>query len=176
MIARAGRSDPDRPVTFSEERLDERIMNIVSLITDQVQTKQDLFRNEGKIMDSLMSSGYRLHEADAALTLMQTLSQSGDDPIDGETVALPAGMRTMNAEERSRFTIDAFSFVAKLSHIGIISDEQREEILEKALSLHSGRVELDQMKTLLALDLFSDEQEYEELLSSALRHKGTVWN
>ena len=25
-------------------------------------------------------------------------------------------------------------------------------------------------------DLFADEQEYEELLSSALRHKGTVWN
>lgn len=152
-------------------------MNIVSLITDQVQTKQDLFRNEGKIMDSLMNSGYRLHEADAALTLMQTLSQSGeDDHIDGETVALPSGMRTMNAEERSRFTMDSFSFVTKLAHIGIISDEQREEILEKALSLHSGRVELDQVKSLLALDLFADEQEYEELLSSALRHKGTVWN
>src|SRR5512141_2060157 len=140
-------------------------MNIVSLITDQVQTKQDLFRNEGKIMDSLMSSGYRLHEADAALTLMQTLSQSSDDDsIYGESIALPAGMRTMNAEERSRFTMDAFSFVTKLAHIGIIADEQREELLEKALSLHSGRIELAQMKTLLALDLFADEQEYEELL------------
>jgi uncharacterized protein Smg (DUF494 family) len=162
---------------FSEVLLDERIMNIVSLITDQVQTKQDLFRNEGKIMDSLMSSGYRLHEADAALTLMQTLSQSGDETgIEGEPVALPAGMRTMNAEERSRFTMDAFSFVTKLANIGIIADEQREELLEKALSIHSGRIELAQMKTLLALDLFADEQEYEELLSSALRHKGTVWN
>jgi uncharacterized protein Smg (DUF494 family) len=152
-------------------------MNIVSLITDQVQTKQDLFRNEGKIMDSLMSSGYRLHEADAALTFMQTLSQSGDEArIDGEPVVLPPGMRTMNAEERSRFTMDAFSFVTKLANIGIIADEQREELLEKALSVHSGRIELAQMKTLLALDLFADEQEYEELISSALRHKGTVWN
>jgi uncharacterized protein Smg (DUF494 family) len=162
---------------ISEVLLDERIMNIVSLITDQVQTKQDLFSNEGKIMDSLMSSGYRLHEADAALTLMQTLSQSGDEArIDREPVALPPGMRTMNAEERSRFTMDAFSFVTKLANIGIITDELREELLEKALSIHSGRIELAQMKTLLALDLFADEQEYEELLSSALRHKGTVWN
>jgi uncharacterized protein Smg (DUF494 family) len=152
-------------------------MNIVSLITDQVQTKQDLFRNEGKIMDSLMSSGYRLHEADAALTLMQTLCQNGDDErIDGKPVTPPTGMRTMNAEERSRFTMDAFSFVTKLAHIGIIADEQREELLEKALSLHSGRIELAQMKALLALDLFADEQEYEELLPSALRNKGTVWN
>ncbi len=152
-------------------------MNLVSLITDQVQTKQDLFSNEGKIMDSLMSSGYRLHEADAALTLMQNLSQNEEDARPEEdSVALPGGIRSMNTEERSRFTIDAFGFITKLSHLGIISGEQREEILDKALSLHSGRIELSHMKALLALDLFADEQEYDELLASALNHKGTVWN
>jgi len=157
--------------------LDERIMNLVSLITDQVQTKQDLFSNEGKIMDSLMSSGYRLHEADAALTLMQALSQNEEDGLPGEErVVLSDGMRSMNTEERSRFTIEAFGFITKLSYLNIISGEQREEILGKALSLHSGRIELSHMKSLLAHDLFADEQEYEDILASALNHKGTVWN
>jgi uncharacterized protein Smg (DUF494 family) len=157
--------------------LDERIMNLVSLITDQVQTKQDLFSNEGKIMDSLMSSGYRLQEADAALTLMQTLSLNEEDGLPGEErVALSDGMRSMNTEERSRFTIEAFAFITKLSCLGIISAEQREELLDKALSLHSGRIELSHMKSLLALDLFADEQGYEDILASALNHKGTVWN
>jgi Smg protein len=157
--------------------LDERIMNLVSLITDQVQTKQDLFSNEGKIMDSLMSSGYHLHEADAALTLMQTLSQNEEDGLPGDApVALADGMRSMNTEERSRFTIEAFGFITKLSDLGIISEEQREELLDKALSLHSGRIELSHMKSLLALDLFADEQGYEDILASALNHKGTVWN
>jgi uncharacterized protein Smg (DUF494 family) len=152
-------------------------MNLVSLITDQVQTKQDLFSNEGKIMDSLMSSGYRLHEADAALTLMQNLSQNEEDGLSGEEpVALSDGMRSMNTEERSRFTIEAFGFITKLSCLGIISGEQREELLDKALSLHSGRIELSHMKSLLALDLFADEQGYEDILASALNHKGTVWN
>ncbi len=152
-------------------------MNLVSLITDQVQTKQDLFSNEGKIMDSLMSSGYRLQEADAALTLMQTLSQNEEDGLSGEEpAALSDGMRSMNTEERSRFTIEAFGFITKLSCLGIISGEQREELLDKALSLHSGRIELSHMKSLLALDLFADEQGYEDILASALNHKGTVWN
>ncbi len=152
-------------------------MNLVSLITDQVQTKQDLFSNEGKIMDSLMSSGYHLHEADAALTLMQTLSQNEEDGLPGDApVALSDGMRSMNTEERSRFTIEAFGFITKLSDLGIISEEQREELLDKALSLHSGRIGLSHMKSLLALDLFADEQGYEDILASALNHKGTVWN
>lgn len=152
-------------------------MNLVSLITDQVQTKQDLFSNEGKIMDSLMSSGYRLHEADAALTLMQTLSQNEEDGLPGEErFVLSVGMRSMNTEERSRFTIEAFAFITKLSYLDIISGEQREELLDKALSLQAGRIELSHMKSLLALDLFADEQGYEDILASALNHKGTVWN
>jgi uncharacterized protein Smg (DUF494 family) len=157
--------------------LDERIMNLVSLITDQVQTKQDLFSKEGKIMASLMSSGYRLQEADAALTLMQALSQNEEDGLPGEErVVLSDGMRSMNTEERSRFTIEAFAFITKLSHLNIISLEQREELLDKALSFRAGRIELSHMKSLLALDLFADEQEYESILDSALDHKGTVWS
>jgi hypothetical protein len=31
-------------------------MHLVSLITDRMQIRQDLFRNEGKIMDSLVNS------------------------------------------------------------------------------------------------------------------------
>jgi hypothetical protein len=55
---------------------------LVSLITDRMQIRQDLFRNEGKIMDSLVNSGYHLHEADAALTLLQNLAQDGEEQED----------------------------------------------------------------------------------------------
>lgn len=152
-------------------------MHLVSLITDQVQTKQDLFRNEGKIMDSLMSSGYRLHEADAALTLMQSLSRSEDDdhPRDQRAV-LKGGMRSMNTEERSRFTIEAFGFITKLASLGIISVEHRDEILDRALSLHAGRIELSHMKSLLVLDLFANDMEHGDMRVTGPDHRSTVWN
>jgi uncharacterized protein Smg (DUF494 family) len=157
--------------------LDERIINLVSLIAEQVQTKQDLFSNEGKIMDSLMNSGYRLHEADAALTLMQTLAQDKDGVLSAEGAdPVPAGMRMMNTEERDRFSMDAFSFLTKLAHLGIITTDLREDLLEKALTLHSRKIELSHMKTLIALNLFADAQEDEELLLSSLSVKGTSWN
>ncbi len=160
-----------------EITLDERIINLVSLIADQVQTKQELFSNEGKIMDSLMNSGYRLHEADAALTLMQTLAQNEEDAFSAEGNALlPAGMRAMNTEERSRFAMEAFSFITKLAHLGIITGDLREDLLEKALNLHARRIELSHVKTLIALNLFTDFQEDEDLLLSSLSVKGTAWN
>jgi uncharacterized protein Smg (DUF494 family) len=157
--------------------LDERIINLVSLIADQVQTKQELFSNEGKIMDSLMNSGYRLHEADAALTLMQTLAQNEENAFSSRgNASLPAGMRAMNTEERARFTMEAFSFITKLAHLGIITGDQREDLLEKALTLHSRKIELSHVKTLIALNLFADAQEDEDLLVSSLNVEGTTWN
>jgi len=152
-------------------------MNLVSLIADQVQNKQELFSDEGRIMESLVSSGYRLHEADAALTFMQSLTET--TPDESREYPLPpagAGMRAMSTHERARFTIDAFGFVTKLAQLGIITTGHREDLIEKALSLRSGRIEAGEMKSLVALSLFTDNGEHDELSSTALDNMGTVWN
>ncbi len=149
-------------------------MNLVSLIADQVQTKQELFSNEGKIMDALMSSGYRLQEADTAITLMQSLAQDATGPAERPQSA--TGMRALSTQERGRFALDAFALVTKLTVLGIITDEQREDIIEKAQSLHRGRIGLDAMKTLLAVSLFGDPADYEELTSAARNNRGSAWN
>ena len=152
-------------------------MNLVSLIANQVQSKQDLFSNEGKIMDSLMSSGYRLQEADTALALMQSLSQGQDENNENEERAKTVtAMRAMSTQERQRFTVEAFGFVTKLAHLGIIDEEQREEVIEKALSLHARKIDLSDVKTIIALSLFADAREYEDLLVTAMDRSGASWN
>lgn len=151
-------------------------MNIVSLIAGQVQSKQDLFSDEGRIMDSLMNSGYRLHEADAALTLMQSLARPDGDPDRDALPLVPDGMRAMSAQERARFTIEAFSFLAKLVTLGVITLDHREDIIEKALSLRRGRIELAEVKSLVALDLFDDVQDDDDLLAASQDPVGGSWN
>ena len=151
-------------------------MNIVSLIADQVQTRKDLFRNEGRIMDSLMNNGFRLHEADAALTFMQSLVRKDEEPERDVLQSDQAGMRAMSTEERSRFTIEAFAFATKLAALGVITEEQREALLERAMTLHPGRIGLEEMKSLTAYDLFTDVQDHEDQLASALERKGSSWN
>jgi len=158
--------------------LDALMMNMFSLIADQVRNKQELFDEEGKIMQALLNSGYHLHKADAALTLMQTLVQKEVDIFfEPEHALQPLRIRTMSREERERFTMDAFSFVIKLTHLAIISEDQREELLEKAMNMYTGRIDLDLIKTLVAFILFAVSQEREHAALSNLRRiKNTAWN
>lgn len=154
------------------------MMDLFSLIADQVRNKQELFDNEGKIMQALLNSGFRLQEADAALTLMQVLVQKQSESFftSGQK-ASSVRMRAMNREERERFTIDAFGFVSKLTHLGIIAEDQREELLEKAMTTYTERIELEDIKNLIAFILFVSPQEREYGSSAVLRRiKKTAWN
>jgi len=156
--------------------LDERMMTLFSFIADQVQNKQELFDEEGKIMEALLKNGCVVQEADAALTLMQALVQKESDSLFAG-FCTPVSMRTMNREERKRFTIEAFGFVTKLTNLGIVSEDQREELLEQALTVYPGRVELDQIKTLVAFTLFSNSQEQDTNAPEVGRHiKKNSWN
>jgi len=154
------------------------MMTLVSLIADQVQNKQELFDNEGKIMQTLLNSGYRLYEADAALTLMQTLvRKQSEEMFPAAPSVSRAGMRTMNREERYRFSIDAFGFVTKLTCLGMISEDQREELLERAMATYAERIDLDHIKNLVAFTLFFAHQEQDPNAPAVGRRiKNTSWN
>jgi uncharacterized protein Smg (DUF494 family) len=83
----------------------------------------------------------------------------------------------MNREERCRFTVDAFGFVAKLTNLGIIGEDQREELLERAMTVFPERIEIDQIKTLVALTLFVHPHEQEVNVPPVGRRiRKTSWN
>lgn len=157
-------------------------MHLFSIIAEQVQNRQDLFTNEGKIMDALLNKGVHLMEADTALMLMQSLAERQTEQFFGPETAPSSAMRTMNTEERSRFTPEAFSFIAKLFHLGLIAESEREALIEQALGGQGGRIDLDQVRTLVSLLLFTEGHEYHEYdeekihPSSLRRIRNTAWN
>lgn len=154
------------------------LMDLFSVIAGRVRNKEELFDDEGKIMHALLDDGYRLHEADAALSLMQSLA--GKEPYGFSPMRdapSPLRLRAMSSEERERITVDAFGFVSKLTHLGIISEDQREELLEKALTVYAERIELDHIKTLVAYALFVSPHERNHDGPSAFRRiKREAWN
>ncbi len=158
--------------------MDEQMMDLFSLIADQVRNKQELFDNEGKIMQALLNSGFRIQEADAALTLMQVLVKKQSESLfSAEPKTSAIRMRAMNREERERFTVDAFGFISKLTHLGIISEDQREELLEKAMTAYAERIELEDIKNLITFIFFVSPHEREYGSPVNLRRiKDTAWN
>ncbi len=151
-------------------------MTLFSLIANQVQNRQELFDEEGKIMQALVNKGCRLQEANAALTLVQMLVQRQAEGL--FATAWPSlSVRTMNREERDRFTIDAFGFVTKLTSLGIIGEDQREELLERAMTVYTERIEIEHIKTLVAFILFAHPNEQDVNVPVVSRRiKKTSWN
>lgn len=156
--------------------LDERMMTLFSFIADQVQNRQQLFDEEGKIMQALLNSGCILQEADAALTLMQTMVRRESENLFAGLRA-PVSMRIMNREERDRFTIDAFGFVTKLAILGIVSEDKREELLDQAMTAYPERIGLEHIKSLVAFTLFSNSQDQNADAPTVGQHaRKKCWN
>jgi uncharacterized protein Smg (DUF494 family) len=83
----------------------------------------------------------------------------------------------MSPAERSRFSVEAFGLVVKLSHLGVLDMEQREDLIERALALHEGRIGTADIRSLLAEDLLAGTQELGELFdASRTRSATTTWN
>ncbi|MFA5072487.1 MAG: DUF494 family protein [Nitrospirota bacterium] len=151
------------------------MIHLFSLIADQVRDKKELFDDEGKIMQSLINNGYHIYEADAALMLMQTFVQrQAEQFFPSEQGTMP--IRSMNLEERERISLEAFAFLTKMTYLGIFTEDQREEIIEKALNMYGDHIELEHIKSLINLILFPSTHEM-STPASGLRHRErTAWN
>lgn len=141
--------------------MDERIMHLFTLIAGQATVRDDLFDREDMIIQSLLNSGCHPLEADAALSLMQSLSQGPAGASSGTILAKTEAIRCMNRQERSRFDPEAFDFVLRLHRLAMISEEQRDELLDKAMAVHAGRIDLEQVQSLVALMFFTRDYPYE---------------
>ncbi|MGQ0540199.1 MAG: DUF494 family protein [Gemmatimonadaceae bacterium] len=57
--------------------------------------------------------------------------------------------RVMGPHERGRFAPDAWGHLVALSHAGVLSAAELEQVIERALGQFDGRVTLEDMRSLL---------------------------
>ncbi len=153
-------------------------MHLFSIIAEQVRNKQELFTKEGSIMDTLLNQGFHVMEADTALMLMQSLvKRQAEQAFEERPLPCSPGMRMMNAEERSRFTPEAFGFVTKLAQLGLISSDERDMLIDRSLASSGERIDLARIQDLTLLFLFTEQDGEEDGLRDIRRKiRRTAWN
>jgi Smg protein len=133
--------------------LKERMLGIVHLIVDRILEQNDLEKNN--IVESLISEGYNPREIIDAFAWIKDFSMNiYQHKGMRKLYDKPKSFRVLTAEERMRFSAEAWSFVIKLREMGIINDALREEIIDKAFALIDDEVELDDMMIVASLVLF----------------------
>jgi Smg protein len=117
----------------------------------------------------LETAGFQSTQIDGALQWLDVLAEDGE-----RTLAAPAprALRIFDARECERLDIECRNYVLYLEHVGILDGARRELVLDRLLALDSDSIELEQVKWVVLLVLFSQPEQELPLL----RMEGLVFD
>lgn len=115
------------------------------------------------LKQGLERAGYPEREIERALAWLEELADDQDSAV-GESAG--RAIRVFSGHEAARFDTDVRGYLLHLENIGILSTVQREVVIDRLLALDSDDVDIEQVKWVVLMVLFSQpgqEQAYERM-------------
>lgn len=132
----------------------ERILNILSLMSQFVQQNKDLFYHEAQLWEVLNGNGYTDKEIKEALDCLQKIVIF--DKLKGfENHPFGVSPRVFDPEETFRITSESRGFLWKLRAAGIINEDIQEEIITKLLTMDVDEIILNDVILVSTLTIFN---------------------
>jgi uncharacterized protein Smg (DUF494 family) len=128
----------------------------MSKIRDDMGRLEDL----EEISSYLKNQGFTESEISSAYSwLLNRLQQDSEFLYNAEYNRM--GTRILSETERRLFTPPAYGYILQLQHLGLLNEEQLEQVLERGAMIWSSPVGVDQLKTLIDSVLFYDNRAIE---------------
>lgn len=134
--------------------MQERIIEIIIFLLEQFQQKPDK-DSRTDLSKDLVSRGYTDHEINLAFSWVtnhlqtRTMENAGDyvnaDPV--EDVDL----------EKLIITPEAYGYLIQVYHLGMLKEYDIEDVIDRALSVGSNHITLDDVKKVTASIMFNSE-------------------
>lgn len=134
-------------------RLRERILNILSFLSQSLLNNKDLVYDAQEIWDDLGNQGYSEDEIELALAHIERMSLQVPGPY--WTSGIPT-YRTYAPGEATKLTARARGYLWQLKSRGVIDHALEDEIVHKAMNL-AERAGVREIKTVAALTIFGYE-------------------
>lgn len=132
----------------------ERILSILSHMSQFVSQEKDLFYDEDELLDSLKAQGFTDKEVKSALDWLKKITLF--DRLKGfENHPFGVSPRVFDPEESFRFTGESRGYLWKLRAAGLIDEDVQEEIITKALTLDVDEIGLQDVILISALTIFN---------------------
>ncbi len=134
----------------------ERVLAIVNLIAKYVLGAEDAPINEQELVAELMSVGFEAEEINDAFSWMESvaLQLPGEQDLAGAPLVKPT-YRIYSWEEQQAISSEALGFLIRLRAMGLLTDDNQEEIIERAVRGAEDPIGLQEMKMIAALTLLS---------------------
>ena len=134
----------------------DRVLAIVSIITQYILDDHDLITSEQEIVQELLDIGFDADEIDAAFTWMENQALPEGQPP-ATSLSVPA-QRIFTTQESMALSLEARGFLVRLQAMGILDHDMVEEIIERAVASAEDAVSLKEIKHIAILSIFSRSQ------------------
>ena len=132
----------------------ENVLDVLMyLFETYIDAEEEPEPDQNELRDELARAGFADSEIDRALDWLDGLTDHQ------ESIAFHAqtshGLRVYNDFEQERLDASCRGYIAYLEQIGILSPEQREILVDRLLALESGDIDVEQIKWVVLMVLFS---------------------
>lgn len=131
----------------------ESILDVLLYLFEHyIYDQPELVQDPDSLQNNLLQAGFSASEVSRAFVWLETLAQ------DRPTPAFPAArgpIRLFAGCEMERFDLEARGFLMFLEQNGVVSAEQRELVIDRAMALDLDEIALDDLKWVVLMVLFN---------------------
>lgn len=136
--------------------MNERVVEILIYIMSEIRKNRNVSKKLDLLSKNLIQKGYSESEISSALSwLLDRLNHDSEEIIEKQGPAFKNSFRYLHEIERSIISTEAHGYIIQLRELGIIDEIDFEQILERALMLGTAKVDIDEIKSILAAMLFA---------------------
>ena len=151
--------------------MQERIIEIIVYMLSRMQQERKI--NEYLNLSSeLEKLGYTEYEVNLAFSWIFNHLQSAPEDI-RDQVQLDTGFDDMYEETTNiNITAEAYGYLMQLLHLGVISDMQLEEVMDRASEMENDNITSDDVKSIVSNIIF-DSQKFNTAYNSFFFNRGS---
>ena len=131
----------------------ESILNVLLYLFEHyIYDQPELVQDPDSLQNNLLQAGFSASEVSRAFAWLETLAQDRPAP------AFPAAhgpVRLFAGSEMERCDLEARGFLMFLEQNGVVSAEQRELVIDRAMALDQDEIALDDLKWVVLMVLFN---------------------
>lgn len=138
--------------------MNERVVEILIYIMSEIRRNSSVSQKLDMLSQSLIQKGYTETEISSAFTwLLDRLDHESEEVVQKNKPALKNSFRHLHDIERSIISTEAYGYLIQLKELGIIDEMDFEQIVERSLMLGVSRVEINEMRSVVASVLGSSD-------------------
>lgn len=139
--------------------MQERLIEIIVYLLGEFKQPQSSEKYTD-LSKELVSKGYTENEINLAFSWIFNHLQEKQDGYEDEFRYAPNSNRVLHDVEKMIISADAYGYLIQMTHLGLLSDYDLELVIERALSLGTSNITLEDIKSIAASIIFGGDSNF----------------